>query len=82
MFTKIAYVLGPKPCFTTFYKVEIIQIVFSDHGESKKKKDDWKISIRLAIKKYISKLYTDQQEITMEIRKYLKLNGNEIPKHM
>lgn len=41
MFTQVAYLLGPKPCFTTFYSTEITQSVFYDYHKPKiEKKDD------------------------------------------
>ena len=59
MLTKVAWVLGPKPCFTTFYSPEMTQSVFSDYNKPKteKKKDYW---MYLAIKRCIYKLYIDQ----------------------
>ena len=58
MFTQVAYLLGPKPCFTTFYSTEITQSVFYGYHKPKiEKKDDW---IYSAIKRCIYKLYIDQ----------------------
>lgn len=38
MLTKVACVLGPKPCFTTFYSTEMTQSVFSDYNKTKQNK--------------------------------------------
>ena len=38
MLTKVAWVLGPKPCFTTFYSPEMTQSVFSDYNKPKTEK--------------------------------------------
>lgn len=41
MLTKVACVLGPKPCFTTFYSTEMTQKVFSDYNKTETKQKDY-----------------------------------------